>query len=173
MVEIVRTPEGYKAIESGGGNVIEVQDDGVSIEDALALLDFTGAGVQATQTAAGQVQVDIPGGSAPPLQSAQFLDNANLDLVVGTVADGCIVVDLSASNQLGESVCFRVTIGVAPSGPDHDCMQVRGVPPGDLTTIDTQTLLVGPNIVLRLVGSGAGTLTGVNYRIVDSIPRFF
>jgi hypothetical protein len=43
----------------------EVQDEGVTVDPATQILNFTGAGVTATQTAAGEVQVDIPGGGGP------------------------------------------------------------------------------------------------------------
>jgi hypothetical protein len=40
----------------------EVQDEGVQVDPAAQILNFTGAGVTATQTAPGEVQIAIPGG---------------------------------------------------------------------------------------------------------------
>lgn len=46
----------------GGGSLLEVQDDGVTIDASVGILNFTGPGVTATQTVAGEVEVNIPGG---------------------------------------------------------------------------------------------------------------
>jgi len=42
----------------------EVQDEGVPVDPATQILNFTGAGVTAVQTAPGEVRVDIPGAGA-------------------------------------------------------------------------------------------------------------
>lgn len=41
---------------------VAVQDEGLQVDAQAALINFVGAGVTVTQTAAGQVQVSIPGG---------------------------------------------------------------------------------------------------------------
>jgi hypothetical protein len=44
----------------GGGSALEVDDDGVLVDAAVLLMDFVGDGVTVTQTAPGEVEVDIP-----------------------------------------------------------------------------------------------------------------
>lgn len=46
----------------GGGSALEVLDEGVSEDAAVVSIDFVGAGVTATQTSAGNIEVNIPGG---------------------------------------------------------------------------------------------------------------
>lgn len=48
---------------TGGAAEIAVEDDGVEIVDAVATINFTGAGVSVTDEGGGVVDVDIPGGS--------------------------------------------------------------------------------------------------------------
>lgn len=45
-----------------GSGIIEVQEEGVTVEAALVTLNFTGDGVTASSTAPGVVQVSVPGG---------------------------------------------------------------------------------------------------------------
>ena len=40
----------------------EIQDEGIQVDPSAQIINFTGAGVTATQAAPGEVQVDIPGG---------------------------------------------------------------------------------------------------------------
>jgi len=42
----------------------EIQDEGVQVDPSAQIINFTGAGVTATQVVAGEVKVDIPGGGA-------------------------------------------------------------------------------------------------------------
>ncbi len=156
------------APEPPGAGAVAVQDEGITIETALAILNFTGTGVVATQTVAGEVQVDIPGGAAPPLQSVLFLDNVTTDIIVGTSVSGCIVVDASISKQDGEASCYRFMFGVSASGTDFDCLEAPSDAP--ITDIDPLAVFAAGNIILRLVGSGAGVSSGIAYR-VSSIPR--
>lgn len=50
------------AISGGGGTSLDVEDDGVTIETSVGVINFTGAGVTVTSPSAGQVDVAIPGG---------------------------------------------------------------------------------------------------------------
>jgi len=60
--------EGYVWTEFIIGSILgpaifpEVQDEGVTVDPATQIFNFTGAGVTATQTVAGEVKIDIPGG---------------------------------------------------------------------------------------------------------------
>lgn len=46
----------------GGGSALEIEDEGVSEDAAVVKINFTGAGVTATQTAPGEVEVAVAGG---------------------------------------------------------------------------------------------------------------
>lgn len=48
--------------DSGGGGSLDVEDEGVSEATGVTTLNFTGAGVTATDAGGGVVDVDIPGG---------------------------------------------------------------------------------------------------------------
>lgn len=57
------TAEGVAPVP-GGGSALEVEDEGVSVDPDVSVMDFVGAGVTATQTAPGEVEINIPGGAA-------------------------------------------------------------------------------------------------------------
>lgn len=48
----------------GSGTALQVYDEGVLVDGNVSRLNFVGAGVTATQTAAGEVDVNIPGSGA-------------------------------------------------------------------------------------------------------------
>jgi hypothetical protein len=50
-------------IGPGGGGVTTIQDEGMTVENAATTLNFTGAGVTASQTSPGVVEVVVPGGA--------------------------------------------------------------------------------------------------------------
>lgn len=58
----------------GGGGTVEVQDEGVTETAAASIMNFTGAGVTATDAGGGQVDIDIPGST---------LDTDRLDALSG------------------------------------------------------------------------------------------
>lgn len=55
-----------KATGGGGGGAIEIQDQGITVDSATAIINFTGAGVTASGPGTGTVTVDIPGGLSTP-----------------------------------------------------------------------------------------------------------
>jgi len=152
----------------GGAGAIEVRDDGTIVVPAATVLDFAGAGVTVVPIGPNTARIDIPGGGVPPLSTQLFLDSATTDIVVGTTADGCIVVDASISKQNGESTCYRFMFGVSATGVSMDCPRADSDLP--VQNITPQSALSGANVILRLVGSGAGVQSGIAYR-VSSIPR--
>ena len=152
----------------GGGGAIEVRDDGTIVVPAATILDFAGAGVTVVPIGPNTARIDIPGGGVPPLSTQLFQDNVTTDIVVGTTVEGCIVVDASISKQNGESTCYRFMFGVSATGVSMDCPRADSdLPVQDITP---QSALSGANVILRLVGSGAGVQSGIAYR-VSSIPR--
>jgi hypothetical protein len=148
---------------------LEVRDDGLLVVPLALTMNFTGAGVTATQTGPNIATVDIPGGALPPTQEAFFLDNTTLDIPVGTTASGEICVDANISKDNGESTSFRFTFGISATGVGLDCLGVDSDIP--LTDIETSSALSGINVILRLTGSGVGVNTGIIYRIISTLPR--
>ncbi len=174
MVQRVRgNPSAWRnhVPDGGGGGDIEVQDDGTVIVPAATVLNFTGPGVVVTPGPPGQADVDVPGGSLAPLQSATFADNTNQDLNVGPDTLGQIAVEMNISKTNGESSSYRLDLAVSSTGVDVSTLCIDSDVP--ITGIDVVALISAGNVVVRLVGTGAGVNTTVNYRVVDTIPRAF
>ena len=153
----------------GGPSNLETQQNGATVVTTTDTLNFTGAGVSVSG-AGNTATVNIPGGAAAP-QSQLFLDDATTDITVGTLSDGCIVVDASISKVNGESSCFRFMISPSPTGvstPGMDCMQTDSDSP--IQDITVATVVSGTDVILRLIGSGTGVQSGIAY-LVSSIPR--
>ena len=68
--------ESISGISPTPGGGLEVEDEGVSVDPATVLLDFVGAGVTATQTAPGAVEVNIPGGAADKHTARYIVGNS-------------------------------------------------------------------------------------------------
>jgi len=81
----------------GGGGSLDVEDEGTSIDAAVVVMDFVGAGVTVTQTAAGEVEVSIPGG----ISGIDFEE------------EGTPVVTAASVNFVGASVTVTDVGGVA------------------------------------------------------------
>lgn len=156
---------------ASGGGFPEVQDEGVAAVQSADTFNFVGSGVSVTESPVGTAVVDIPGGSLPPLQSETFLDNANQDLILGPdTSDYAITANISKAN--GESTRYEIGIATSstPSGNLSNLIIDSDVP---VTDIDIQLIVASGQVALRLVGTGTGITTTVNYRIVDSIVRAF
>ncbi len=157
----------------GGASTLVTQENGVPIVPLTGVNNFIGAGVGVTQSPFGTALIDIPGGALPPTQSVQFLDSATVDIIVGSsLTDGAIMVDACISDNTGRSSGYRFTFGVSATAAGLDCVQAPAVSPPILDIIPT-ALLVGTNVVLRLIGTGPGIPSDITYRIVDQIARFF
>jgi hypothetical protein len=163
-------PLNFPSDPSGPGGV-QVDEGGVPVVADAQELDFTGAGVGVTQTGPNRARVDIPGGALPPFQQATFQDNTSLDIPIGTTADGSIFINANLSTPGGDSTVFEFLVGIAPGGTAAlDCPQADALGAID---VDPQVAVVGPTVVLRLVGTGVGNPVGITYRIVDVLPRVF
>lgn len=176
-----RSPDGYKPTVGGAvGAVTDGANVGVPPGTGEVFRDKTGTilnfrtlvGVNgATVTTVGD-NVEIDGGGATaPVQSASFADNTTLELVVGALAtDGQIVVDMSCFNTVsGDQQSIQWVFGVSPFAAAADIVEV---PADGVTLLDINFigLSVGPNVVARLQGIGAGDLIEVRYRVTN-IPR--
>lgn len=153
----------------GGGTDLVIEDEGIVVETATGTINFLGAGVSAASGGPGDVDVTIPGGSVPPLLTASFLDSATTDIAVGTDADGEIAVEGNLSQASGASLSFRADIAVSPTGAMSSVLEIQSDVP--ITSFAFSAVLIAGTVFLRLTGSGPGTSTTLNYRIVDTIPR--
>ncbi len=93
------------SITPGGGVIksLEAKDEGSSVDGAVFEMDFTGAGVTATQTAAGIIEVAVPGGGGiQVLQSAPGspADEEQWFLEVAAVAPTTISVSIPTQSPL-------------------------------------------------------------------------
>lgn len=68
-----------------GGSALEVQDEGTPVDAAVTSINFTGAGVTATQTSPGEVEVAIPGGGGSINGAGEVLISEVTPSGVGTV----------------------------------------------------------------------------------------
>lgn len=98
----------------GGGSALEVEDEGISVDAAVVNMDFVGGGVVASQTAAGHVQVAIPGGGVDP---NAIHDNVAAEISAITpkavpIAADLIVIEDSAAGNAKKSV----QVGNLPGG---------------------------------------------------------
>jgi hypothetical protein len=74
----------------GGGGAISVEDEGVEVTPIATTLNFTGAGVTASLTSPGVVEVNVPGGSGAvgTLQEVTDLGNSTTNNIAFTASAG-------------------------------------------------------------------------------------
>ena len=59
---------------AGGGTALSAEDEGTEVDGSVSVIDFIGDGVTVTQTASGEIQVNIPGGGGTqPTHTDQYL----------------------------------------------------------------------------------------------------
>jgi hypothetical protein len=150
---------------AGGGSALSIEDQGILVDPATTLINFVGAGVTATPTGPGLVDVTIPGGGATPTL-AQVLASGNAtggsDIILSTadsiigqtdlvlvpgagVGDNIILDGLTWPSSDGAAGTALITSGTgilsfaAPAPAAHAATHVRsGTDPvdGDLVDID-------------------------------------
>lgn len=124
----------------GGGTPLVTQDGGVDIDTDTNLINFTGSGVTATQTSAGQIAVDIPG--ATPSAYSWIVGDGS---TTRTLANG-EQLDLQASGS-------GITVGVGPSVVSPYSIRIANA--GNFIVSDDAAL---PNTVTILTGTTGQTL---------------
>jgi len=91
----------------GGGGAISIEDEGILIEPAATLLNFVGAGVTASSTGPGSVDVTIPGGGGAPTNAEYVVMSLNPTLTderVLTAGTGLSLADGGAGGNATLSV---------------------------------------------------------------------
>lgn len=108
--------------QSESGKALSIKDEGVTIDSNASELDFTGAGVSATQVSAGIVEVDISsgGGGGAPVDAEYYVATAN-----GTLTNEIVVTGLGTVNGImkgnGSGAISSATAGtdyVTPTGSE-------------------------------------------------------
>lgn len=150
---------------AGGGSALSVQNQGVLVDPATTLLNFTGAGVVASSAGPGLVDVTIPGGGATPTLAdvlGSGNDTGGTDIIISTgdaiigqtdlvlspgagVGDNLVLDGLTWPSADGVAGTALVTNGLgvlsfaAPAPAVHGTTHVRsGTDPidGDLLDVD-------------------------------------
>lgn len=99
----------------GSGSALEIEDEGVSVDAATVNLDFVGAGVIATQTVPGHVQVSVPGGGGGAASYPDINQWITVDKTSGSyVADGTIQFPF---NSVASAIVAAVALSPTPSNP--------------------------------------------------------
>lgn len=146
----------------GGPASLAVADEGIVVETGVTLIDFVGANVTATNPAVGEARIEITLGAGTVVNT--FLDNTTLDLIVGVVAtDALVQVVLALTQGTTPSRTYKIQITSDGSAVSQDIVQI----PDMFPTVDVSVVVVGPNIVVRLTGSGAGTSTKSTHRVTE------
>jgi hypothetical protein len=182
---------------AGGGTDIEIEDEGSSIETALVKMNFTGAGVTATQTVAGEVEVNVPGTSDTPLTtnfSRIYADGTGGFQASVTTPGGNTQVNLSGWNYegglnptFGQSVVFvsvsgniieRNTTGSSNSlyytevltGPDVTAILFnKDITDGGNTNPEVQIFEFGVNALSQITAKDEGTNLTTSMQSIDFV----
>lgn len=133
-------------LTAGGGSALTIQDEGVDIDTDTSIINFTGTGVTASQTSAGEVEVNIPGATPSPY-----------DWVVG---DGSATRTLANGEQLNFSsggAGLTVAIGPAVASPYGLRINNTGdfIISDDDTVPNTATISTGTTgQIVKFIGTG-------------------
>jgi hypothetical protein len=174
---LVGAPLNFPSPAGGGGDVT----DGVNIGGAPGelfkaklgtLLQFrtlVGVNGAVVSTVGDTVEID-GGGAISPVLSASFLDNATLDLPVGSQAtDGQILVDMSLFDAAtNRTKAIQWVFAVSSAAVAADIVEVDTAPPG--VQVEPSAQAIAGNVVARLTGTGPGNLVEVRFRVL-TIPR--
>jgi hypothetical protein len=96
------------ALVGGGGSALEIEDEAVSVDTAVTKINFTGAGVTATQTAAGEVDVTVPGGGGSSEEVTYVKDIQPNGTTAGAISSGISTRRLNTLE--GDNVSMGITL---------------------------------------------------------------
>jgi len=158
-------PTFTEIVSGGGGSPLAVEDESILIDADTVVMDFVGTGVTTTQTAAGEVQVTIPGETplvaedeGTPIETA----TANIDFVgAGVTATntgaGSIQVTIPGGGGSFDDFSLAGDTGTPEVIADGNTMLVAGGEGIDTIVSATDTLTV--DLAINTLGATPG-LTG-------------
>ena len=154
------------------GGSPETQQNGITVVESTRIYNFTGTGVSVVG-AGNTATVDIPGGSLPPLFSFAFSDTGVTVVTpaLGPDTIGLYSVEASISQAGGVESSYVITLAVSSTGVDSNVLDVRSDAP--ISTVSIDATVIAGSVFLRLTGSGGGTASTINYRILNTIVRAF
>ena len=151
-------------------SAVEVQDEGIVIDAAAAILNFTGAGVTATQTAPGEVDVNIPGGGgggALTLVSTQAIGGTAGASWTGIAAAGedlIVVVRGRTAEAVAASACtLRLN---NDSGANYNRLRM-GTTNGSTVTTNALAGETGVNFIMPGASETAGKAGAAEITVFD------
>ena len=134
----------YQPVFGGGGGStgITVTQDGATVAENVTSLDFSGVGINATESAPGQVRAEVPGDAAPrtaeaaqliePLQAVRLLGDGRLTLALADSGSNAAVVGIAIDFALtGEPARYMPDYHLSLSADGVTVADVA-VAPGDL-----------------------------------------
>lgn len=158
------------AAANGAGGSLEVEDEGISVETGVTKINFVGAGVTATNPAAGEIDVTIPGGGGGGLT---LIERYTADGTVGTKTFSSltgytnlkiICNGRSSAATFEENVLLRMN---ADTGANYDWQLVAGANLG----VSANASLAATSILIGAV-SGASSAAGLSGSLEGSINRY-
>ena len=144
----------------GGGGAISVEEEGVEVTPIATTLNFTGAGVTASLTSPGVVEVNVPGGGGGGVTSVSGTapiassGGATPDISI-TQADGTTDGYLSSTDWNTFDGKFNVPTGLSTDYLDGlgSPQPFPSIPTGTVTSVGTTGLISGGPITT------SGTIT--------------
>lgn len=173
-------------VTSGGGGSIAIEDEGSPVDAAVTTINFTGSGVTATQTAPGEVEVNITGGGGggggwelvfrpvnnePPTANYATLDTRNnhpvLDFDTAT-QEAAIFTGVLPSSYGGAGIVVKVFVAMtsATSGTVGFDVAIERIDASSLD-IDSDSFATAQTIVATTVPGTSGQILALSVNIAN------
>lgn len=158
---------------AGGGGSLEIEDEGVSVETGVTKINFTGPGVTATSPAAGEVEVDIPGGGG----GLTLIERYTGDGTVGTKTFSSlagysnikiIIYGRSSAATVEENVLLRLN-GDTAANYDWQLMAAANAGVSANASLANTSILIGAVPGASAAAGLAGNLEGIIPRYLDTV----
>lgn len=169
----------------GGGSALEIEEEGVSVDVAVSKINFVGASVTASQTAPGEVEVDVSGGGGgggwsiffrptnnePPTANYATLDTRNnrpcLDFDTATqeaaIFTGVLPADYGGA---GITVTVFVAMSTATSGTVGFDVAIERTDASGLD-IDADSFATAQTITATAVPGTSGQVLALSVNIAN------
>lgn len=157
------------AATGSSGSPITIKDEGSIVETSLTELNFTGAGVTATQSSAGVVTVNVTSGGGGTDEKVKVTSNdTTAGYLFGKLVAGSNITLTENNNGSNETLTISAASGGGPSITVED----EGTP---LTTAVTKFNFVGAGVTVTepvadqvtvtIPGGGAASISDVAYAV--------